>query len=99
MKNQADEGLGPQPKAGDSSRRSWLCRSASAPSKQACEPVQDRCSFLVWPSLSPFLTLERVIAGSRDPARRNLPWLGSNSAGAAVQSISRDMPVFVTASN
>ena len=44
MKNQADEGLGPQPKAGDSSRRSWLCRSASAPSQQACEPVQDRCS-------------------------------------------------------
>ena len=28
----------------DSSRRSWLCRSASAPSQQACEPVQDRCS-------------------------------------------------------
>src|SRR5271166_3112518 len=28
----------------DSSRRSWLCRSASAPSLQACEPVQDRCS-------------------------------------------------------
>ena len=43
-KTQADEGLGPQPKAGDSSRRSWLCRSASAPSQQACEPVQDRCS-------------------------------------------------------
>jgi len=31
--------------------------------------------------------------------RRNLPWLGSKSAWAAVQSISRDMPVFVTASN
>ena len=44
LKTQADEGLGPQPKAGDSSRRSWLCRSASAPSQQACEPVQDRCS-------------------------------------------------------
>ena len=43
-KTQAEEGLGPQPKAGDSSRRSWLCRSASAPSQQACEPVQDRCS-------------------------------------------------------
>ena len=43
-KTQADEGLGPQPKAGDSSRRSWLCRSASAPSQHACEPVQDRCS-------------------------------------------------------
>src|SRR5271157_4538749 len=43
LKTQADEGLGPQPKAGDSSRRSWLCRSASAPSQQACEPVQDRC--------------------------------------------------------
>src|SRR5271166_363394 len=28
----------------DSIRRSWLCRSASAPSQQACEPVQDRCS-------------------------------------------------------
>src|SRR5271157_1787395 len=28
----------------DYSRRSWLCRSASAPSQQACEPVQDRCS-------------------------------------------------------
>src|SRR5208337_3152025 len=41
---QAVEGLGPQPKAGDSSRRSWLCRSASAPSQQPCEPVQDRCS-------------------------------------------------------
>src|SRR5208282_464715 len=44
LKTQADEGLGPQPKAGDSSRRSWLCRSASAPSQQACEPVLDRCS-------------------------------------------------------
>src|SRR5208283_5049707 len=43
-KTQAEEGLGPQPKAGDTSRRSWLCRSASAPSQQACEPVQDRCS-------------------------------------------------------
>src|SRR5208337_3906295 len=43
-KTQADEGLGPQPKAGDASRRSWLCRSASAPSQQACEPVEDRCS-------------------------------------------------------
>jgi len=43
LKTRADEGLGPQPKAGDSSRRSWLCRSASAPSQQACEPVQDRC--------------------------------------------------------
>src|SRR5271165_6171439 len=43
LKTQADEGLGPQPKAGDSSRRSWLCRSASAPSQRACEPVQDRC--------------------------------------------------------
>ena len=42
-KTQADEGLGPRPKAGDTSRRSWLCRSASAPSQQACEPVQDRC--------------------------------------------------------
>src|SRR5271157_6399018 len=28
----------------DYSRRSWLCRSASAPSQQAFEPVQDRCS-------------------------------------------------------
>src|SRR5271166_6651225 len=27
----------------DYSRRSWLCRSASAPSQRACEPVQDRC--------------------------------------------------------
>src|SRR5208337_87304 len=44
LKTQADEGLGPQPEAGDSSRRSWLCLSASAPSQQACEPVQDRCS-------------------------------------------------------
>src|SRR5208337_1821648 len=43
-KTQADEGPGPQPKAGDASRRSWLCRSASAPSQPACEPVQDRCS-------------------------------------------------------
>ena len=43
LKTRADEGLGPQPKAGDSSRRSWLCRSVSAPSQQACEPVQDRC--------------------------------------------------------
>src|SRR5271157_3951642 len=43
-KTQADEGLGPQPKAGDTSRRSWLCLSESAPSQQACEPVQDRCS-------------------------------------------------------
>src|SRR5271166_5337718 len=42
LKTQAHEGLGPQPKAGDSSRRSWLCRAASAPSQQACEPVQDR---------------------------------------------------------
>src|SRR5271165_3650039 len=33
-----------QPKAGDASRRSWLCRSASAPRQQAREPVQDRCS-------------------------------------------------------
>ena len=31
--------------------------------QQACEPVQDRCSSLVWPTLSPFLTLEIV-----DPA-------------------------------
>ena len=37
-KTQAEEGLA------HSSRRSWLCRSASAPSQQACEPVQDRCS-------------------------------------------------------
>ena len=36
-KTQAEEGT-------DSSRRSWLCRSASAPSQQASEPVQDRCS-------------------------------------------------------
>src|SRR5208337_1698783 len=28
----------------DYSRRSWLCRSASAPSQRAGEPVQDRCS-------------------------------------------------------
>ena len=28
---------------GTSSRRSWLCRSASAPSQRACEAVQDRC--------------------------------------------------------
>ena len=33
-----------RPKAGDTSRRSWLCRSASAPSQQACEPVEDRSS-------------------------------------------------------
>src|SRR5271166_6267467 len=39
LKTQAHEGLGPQPKAGDSCRRSWLCRAASAPSQQACEPV------------------------------------------------------------
>ena len=32
-KTQADEGLSRL------SRRSWLCRSASAPSQQACEPV------------------------------------------------------------
>src|SRR5271157_4812782 len=44
LKTQADEGLGPQPKAGDSSLRSWLSLSESAPSQQACEPVQDGCS-------------------------------------------------------
>jgi len=34
LKTQADEGLGPQPKAGDTSRRSWLYRSASAPASK-----------------------------------------------------------------
>jgi hypothetical protein len=50
LKTQADEGLTTADGAGYVVLRQ--------PPAAAGEPVQDRCSFLVWPSLGPFLTLD-----------------------------------------